>query len=295
MILQGRRDRRVKRYGARLNLTILENHVLELPFVKYCYGLFIETTQSLHLYFTTYDKDCSHDDKSKYERDILNHTRKLPDIYKPDTVSLLSSFELTTNGKICQNFLKKLAMKTNVVPELCPANTFAKIWHTFLPASIMDKGFFDLGGTSIMALRIASELSDKVGRDFPELVGYLLRNEDFTACQSYISSRPSSLPNSIIPDYTEESLTRTGIEMSKESIEDKRRVITKVESIVPWQNCRGRKSFHSKTKIPKDNRIYDKFSQIRLLHLYDLGKCVDASPTVFGYPGFVKNSSELLS
>lgn len=294
MTLKGRRGRTVKRYGTRLDLSELENHVSKLAFVENCHALFMEKNQSLHLYFTTFNKHLQNEEKMNYERDVSSHAMQLPSIYCPDKILLLRQFELTSHGKICTKYLEKYSAKLvrasldgNNVGQSSVA-AFTELWKRSLPFS-GDSGFLDSGGSSVMALRFASELCDKTGLEFHELIGELLANKNFLECREYIQRQSCNRSNAPEAGNDTRELTDESIESNiadRSAREEERQSVQPSNGSTPWQKCRGKSTFSISTEA-KDKKTGDRFSKIFLNRLYCLGKCVDASPTVFGYPGFV--------
>ncbi|XP_043267739.1 beta-alanine-activating enzyme [Venturia canescens] len=316
--LKGRHGRRVKRYGKKIYLSNLESHVQQLSFVKNCYALFEEKNQSLHLYFTTFAKSANEAEQEKWQNEISSHTHALDDIYRPDEITMLNHFVLTTNGKICKNSLKKNLRKLdkvskNNISKLNVAKTFENIWKRFLPVE-EELGFLNAGGSSVIGLRIANLFEEKIGAKSPKLLSLLLRNENLKVCREYVvtsqlsdSSSHGQIFTSIETSIDDKDGDRTGqffneknskiVETSQSEIKHERFVTANEEKHfkgfeqqkensdkrIPWQKCRGRNNFQNFDG--SHNRGWIASTKIRLMNHYDLMKCVDASPTVFKYPG----------
>lgn len=273
-----------------------------------CYALFIENNQSLHLYFTTSTKLVNEAEKFKRESEVSSHINKLDDIYRPDKTTMLNRFELTSNGKICKNYLKKYTRKLDRVSginvsELSVAETLENIWKRFLPVR-EELGFLSAGGSSVIALRIANLFEEKVGKKCPKLMSLLLKNENLEVCREYVTRKipnPMTSENSEITegssgenvDGVEEILTEVMgkqfvAENERKFVAESKRPNENPDKIIPWQSCRGRSSFQNFHQPHK--KAWTTATNIELMNRYDLKKCVDASPTIFKYPGFVQSS-----
>ncbi len=98
--------------------------------------------------------------------------RELPDYMCPSRFAFVDSMPLTTNGKIDRKGLPDLSevrTATREVELVAPANdtesSLAQIWQDLLeiPAVSVRENFFDLGGNSLLVVRLQRELESRLG------------------------------------------------------------------------------------------------------------------------------------
>jgi amino acid adenylation domain-containing protein len=97
---------------------------------------------------------------------------QLPETMVPSTVMLVEGFPQTPNGKVDRNALPE--PETNTDPELEPASndleeSIAAIWADVLdvPTVSVTRGFFDLGGHSLLMAEVHDQIQDKIGVQVP--------------------------------------------------------------------------------------------------------------------------------
>ncbi|WP_164990900.1 condensation domain-containing protein [Streptomyces sp. GZWMJZ-114] len=135
------------------------------------------------------------DDSLLDPRDVLRQLATiLPSGYLPDDVSLLTSLPLTPNGKLDTGLLTDLAARSGLTGTgagsgrtVAPVTTMPSspeprrgvlqqtvesVWQEVLscPSVGMDDNFFDLGGTSSMAVQLRIRLEEELGRQLPPLL-----------------------------------------------------------------------------------------------------------------------------
>lgn len=101
-------------------------------------------------------------------------TEKLPGYMIPSEFVVLDHFPLTKNGKIDYKNLKSIVPKEKNTKELacpqgCLEELLVEIWELVLnrsPIGVLDN-FFDLGGHSILAIRLVAEIQKKMGKKLP--------------------------------------------------------------------------------------------------------------------------------
>ncbi len=107
--------------------------------------------------------------------ELRQHLRvSLPDYMVPQQLVSLTEFPLTPNGKIDRLRLPKPDPATTRAPTASPAGSplEARIAEAFcevlgIPSIRMDDDFFDLGGQSILAMRLVSMLGDVFNVEVP--------------------------------------------------------------------------------------------------------------------------------
>ncbi|MBO3458249.1 amino acid adenylation domain-containing protein [Aetokthonos hydrillicola Thurmond2011] len=101
---------------------------------------------------------------------------KLPEYMVPKVFVVLDSLPLTANGKVDRRALTELNSpanriidKTFIAPRTPTESTLAKIWAEVLNVErvgIYDN-FFDLGGDSLLTVRLLKEIGKQLGRELP--------------------------------------------------------------------------------------------------------------------------------
>ncbi|MBD1922211.1 amino acid adenylation domain-containing protein [Funiculus sociatus GB2-A5] len=108
-------------------------------------------------------------------RDFLK--KKLPDYMVPSFFVLIDSLPLTVNGKVARlalptpfNLKSEISNLTlHVAPRTSTESTLAKIWAEVLNIERVGIGdnFFDLGGNSLLAIRLMDEVYKQFKRELP--------------------------------------------------------------------------------------------------------------------------------
>lgn len=99
----------------------------------------------------------------------------LPEYMVPTVLSALSSFPMTVNGKIDRKVLHAYADTFNQEKSITPLTStieveIATIWSAILKIDISAIGstsnFFELGGNSLLVVKMLTQVSNKLGVDF---------------------------------------------------------------------------------------------------------------------------------
>jgi amino acid adenylation domain-containing protein len=165
----GRADDQVKLRGYRIELGEIEATLSSHPAVQSCTVLTREDTpgnKQLVAYFVARDR-------GTVEMESLGEflKQRLPDYMVPTYAVCLDSFPLTRNGKIDRRGLPApsykdiLATQKFVAPRTETEKRLAAIWANLLKTErigIHDE-FFAVGGNSLMAMRLASQILDVFG------------------------------------------------------------------------------------------------------------------------------------
>lgn len=169
----GRIDHQIKIRGFRIELGEIEAALLKHPAVREA---------------TVIDRDGGSGDKQLVAyvvaagSDLLSASEvrvflkeKLPDYFVPSAFIFIEDMPLTPNGKVDRRALR--AMDTSpdeterviVAPRDLLESQLARIWENvlnFSPVSVTDN-FFDIGGHSLLAVRLAAQIKASLGRDLP--------------------------------------------------------------------------------------------------------------------------------
>ncbi len=99
---------------------------------------------------------------------------RVPAHMRPSLYHVVEQWPLTVNGKVDRAALLLLAERPTrtTSPENAMqgvAETVSRIWRDALevPAMGMDENFFDVGGTSLLLVRVRAELEAELGREIP--------------------------------------------------------------------------------------------------------------------------------
>jgi len=123
---------------------------------------------------------------------------RLPDYMLPGVVVFLDRFPMTANGKIDRAALPQAqGLRTYAAQSLRPPRdeferALADIWESLLEVSPigMDDNFFGIGGHSLLALRLQSEVRQRFGVGFP--LPALFENATIAHLASVIRARLAS-------------------------------------------------------------------------------------------------------
>ncbi|XP_012530873.2 beta-alanine-activating enzyme isoform X1 [Monomorium pharaonis] len=291
---RGRRNNIVKRFGNKVNLRELERVVMELSFVQNCATFWDIESHKLYLCLATTD---TKEDFSKLRDDIMLHLKILPAIYKPDKIIKVEHFSFTTSGKICQTSLREMCRnsETEVVnvnecmlmhSHVNANKIFENLWNNHIKSS-KNIGFLMSGGTSIAALQISSAIAQTFNIEFPELIGMLLKDSTCDECANYITSIlisrdcDKAISHSIDISFNNDPSERI-LNTENCAIEPPRRNFTLSSNRKYWYKCRG-KIYGKLAEEDNIKSFLKNISNVEVLAIYNLQKCIDASPTIYCY------------
>ena len=169
----GREDFQVKVQGYRIELGEIEARLQEYAGVDLCIAIVREDTPGeKRLAGYVVGKPGASLDPGK----VRVHLRtKLPEYMVPVAIVVLDQFPLTPNGKVDRKALPapaRSAAEASAAPAASRDSLdlqLVKLWEKILnvrPVGLRDN-FFDLGGNSMVAVRLFSEMRKLLGRSFP--------------------------------------------------------------------------------------------------------------------------------
>ncbi|BAY05184.1 amino acid adenylation domain-containing protein [Anabaena cylindrica PCC 7122] len=178
----GRIDNQVKIRGFRIELGEIEAVLNQHPNLKAAKVITREDIpgdKRLVAYIISKSNQNSPSEISHQLREYLK--QKLPDYMIPSAFVALESFPLTTNGKIDHRALPTVDFinfesKKNIQPSDNLELQLIKIWENVLriqPIGLSDN-FFDLGGYSLLALRLFAQINEIFGKNIP--LAYLFQS-----------------------------------------------------------------------------------------------------------------------
>ena len=175
-----RADRQVKVRGYRIELESIERALLELPAITGARVLVTHSDSDPALHAFVVSTALTADS----EVALKNALRaSLVEVAVPQTIVVLTRFPMTPNGKVDERaMLAQLAVKTaKVAPSSTDVLTHAEeriiaLWSQFLERTSIGvhDDFFDLGGSSLLAVKMLSSLSAELDTTLP--VELLMRN-----------------------------------------------------------------------------------------------------------------------
>ncbi|MEO1165825.1 MAG: amino acid adenylation domain-containing protein, partial [Chloroflexota bacterium] len=206
----GRVDHQVKVRGFRIELGEIETNLGKHPHIEQNVVIVREDTpgdKQIVAYLVMADG------QAVKPQDIREHLKQhLPNYMIPSVFVGLDTFPLTPNGKINRRALPKpeIADMTTEQVYVAPTNeteaTVAKIWADALNVERVgiDDNFFDLGGHSILAIRIFTQIEKTFGQSLP--LAALFRAptvKDFAALLGDMNSETlDSLRSGVVPIRT---------------------------------------------------------------------------------------------
>lgn len=167
----GRMDDQVKVSGFRIETGEIETVAAELPGVDQVAIVVREYEDGqkyLELFYVSEDNQVS-------EAQMLAHLKvRLPAYMIPNSCIKKDSFSKTSNGKIDRKALLENSVKVNsftdtfVKPRGETEERVANIWRRLLNLNQVgrDDHFFELGGSSLLAQRMAIEVNKEFGKEF---------------------------------------------------------------------------------------------------------------------------------
>ena len=193
---KGRVDHQVKIRGFRIELGEIEVFLRQHSAVREAVVIIREDhpgDQRIVVYVLPKDRESFH---IREIRDYL--IVKLPNYMIPSAFVLLDSVPLTPNNKVDRNalpepdqFIQRLDCKY-IAPRSELEIQLAGIWENVLgvrPVGITDN-FFEIGGHSLLAVRLSSEIRKIAGKDFPVMA--LFHNPTIEQLSRIIINKSSS-------------------------------------------------------------------------------------------------------
>ena len=166
----GRIDNQVKLRGFRIELGEIENALSLLEGVSQCAVTVYERSEHdrrLVAYITTTGEELD----SRAAKEALR--KHLPDYMIPSVFEQLDTMPTTANGKIDRKKLPAPQLQHNAparnlsAPGGKTARQILAIWESLLATDNIDvnDNFFDVGGTSLLAIKVSAALKESLGRD----------------------------------------------------------------------------------------------------------------------------------
>ena len=168
----GRIDNQIKRRGFRIELEEIEVHIRKIADVKDATLVFKReedgSPSQLIAYLLMEDSEA---EKQSFKKGVIEQIYSLLPVYmQPDALIVIDSFPLNQNQKLDQKALpaptqQDFVWQQYVAPETHTQRRLVDIWQQLLgldKIGIEDK-FFELGGDSLLTMKLQSRLMDAMG------------------------------------------------------------------------------------------------------------------------------------
>ncbi|XP_034825211.1 beta-alanine-activating enzyme [Maniola hyperantus] len=249
---RGRKDDIIKRFGHKVNLQAIEATVMQCPRVKTCSCVWLPKPMLLVVYFSS---------ETLSSQELLNFLKcKLNEKFWPDKTIKVDNLPTNPHGKISKQMLSQLFEKSSQMPKTLDSLRlmFLKELKVSLGLNvtyedIKHKDFFAVGGTSFLAVLMCNKLSLM----YPQFGHFIL---------PFLVIRKKTIDEIIQLAYQELNLE---VKTSKKRLKRSR---SNTESFI---------STAQSTKKLVKNPEHQTPVEYVVLWLYDTGKCVDASPTLY--------------
>ncbi|MFN6461921.1 MAG: non-ribosomal peptide synthetase [Nostoc sp. DedVER02] len=189
----GRIDNQVKITGFRIELSEIETVIIQHKNIQKAIVI-SQGNLSENKYLVAYIVSKSPQEQTIIElREFLKE--KLPEYIIPKAFVILDSLPLTANGKVDRSALKAVNIRSRSIdkifipPRTPTESTLAKIWAEVLNVENIGihDNFFDLGGNSLLAVRLLDQINKEFERDLP--LSNLFLNQTIESLAIALSSK----------------------------------------------------------------------------------------------------------
>lgn len=170
----GREDFQVKIQGHRVELGEVEAALLQCPGVHAAVAAAVGERQGAKRLVAHVVLDSDSDSRDATAELVHSLRRTLPEYLVPQQVIAIGAVPLTENGKVDRSALPTSGGPAGAVDGVTPPRddvevALARIWGEFFDASPLgvDTSFFDLGGDSLLAVRLMARIHQRLGRSLP--------------------------------------------------------------------------------------------------------------------------------
>jgi amino acid adenylation domain-containing protein/non-ribosomal peptide synthase protein (TIGR01720 family) len=170
IIYIGRKDNQIKLRGYRIELSEIENIIMQYPLILNAVVL-IRKFENDDIRLIAYIISSTKINISEIKSFLGLH---LPTYMQPSMIIGLQSFPMTSTGKIDRIALDKLPLEITedisiINPRTPIEEKLSAIWRELLKINVINinKSFFDLGGHSLLATRLISKIKDVFNINIP--------------------------------------------------------------------------------------------------------------------------------
>lgn len=163
-IIYGRVDNQIKLRGFRIELEEIEAQIQAVEGIRQAAVLLVDEQL---IAFIVHEKPLDFSDKKTF----YQLAERLPEYMLPNRFLSVEKLPLSSNGKVDRKALANLSIITKNTPTNQPVlndvqSSLIAIWSTELKRQniSIDDNFFSLGGHSLSAARIVSDIREKLGK-----------------------------------------------------------------------------------------------------------------------------------
>lgn len=190
MFLVGRKNKIIKRFGHRINLTKIENEIFqETGLENVC--IWSQKKTKLLTFILMKKLDL------RIKEKILDKLRiKLVSILSdesfPDFIDIVTYFPLTSHGKINEKSLENLCSSFEI--KMRYEEIFTQLWCKYTGISTENLPelrcykFFEIGGSSIHAIQLLNEFKEITACEYPHKLVTMIFENTFEDCLSYVKN-----------------------------------------------------------------------------------------------------------
>ncbi|MCP4700193.1 MAG: amino acid adenylation domain-containing protein [Gammaproteobacteria bacterium] len=166
----GRMDFQVKLRGFRIELGEIESAILQVPGIRET-AVIVRETGSEHKQLIAYVAAAEKQDETDTALKLKEHLQqKLPDYMVPAIFMFIEALPLTANGKFDSKALPEPAVRK--ASYVCARDAtelgLARIWEKLFDIAVgVQDDFFDIGGDSLLAMRLIFHIREEFGRTLP--------------------------------------------------------------------------------------------------------------------------------
>jgi amino acid adenylation domain-containing protein len=168
----GRLDEQVKANGHRIELGEIEAALITIPQIKLA-SVILSKIDNAEPRLVAYLQPNDSSDKNPNVREELS--KIVPSFMIPNIFMWVDDFPLTTNGKIdkknlpAPEYVRQDSEANLKKPRTEIEKEIAKVWSEVLQIEEIgiNYTFFEMGGTSIMAVKVVAEIEKRTGKRFP--------------------------------------------------------------------------------------------------------------------------------
>ncbi|HRB03205.1 MAG TPA: LLM class flavin-dependent oxidoreductase, partial [Ilumatobacteraceae bacterium] len=167
----GRSDHQVKLRGYRIELGEVEAHLVAAPGVKECVAIVHNDASGEQLVAYVVPRHHAAVDP-RAARELMRNS--LPEVMVPAHVIVLPSLPLTPNGKLDRAALPPPQTAERAAASASPPSSetervVVQAWRDVLAVEAIgiDDNFFDIGGHSLLVVRLHRVLQERIGRPLP--------------------------------------------------------------------------------------------------------------------------------
>jgi amino acid adenylation domain-containing protein len=181
IFFHGRADAQVKVRGYRIEIPEIEAAIAKCTGVASCAVVVTQNKwedKQLTAYVTTDDRTAAQETVNTVRLELR---RQLPDYMVPSSIQVLQQLPLTPNGKVDRDQLQRGEQNlTYPSPDLCGPTQVDGLWLEVLGLARADRSasFIDLGGNSLLAIRLSALIEDRLGKTVSPKSIYALESLD---------------------------------------------------------------------------------------------------------------------